>query len=112
MVSAGSLAAANNQTRLLDDSSLTHNQNQPQDSDDVVDINLESRNKVVPGSTNSRMTSPTMATTTDMRKKWQVLPGRNTYFCDGRILMAKQKGIFYLTTFLILMVSTMFFAFE
>ncbi|XP_030851166.1 palmitoyltransferase ZDHHC18 isoform X2 [Strongylocentrotus purpuratus] len=112
MVSPGTLAAANNQTRLLDDSSPTLNQNQAQDSIDVVDINLESRNKVVPGSTNSRMTSPTMATTTDMRKKWQVLPGRNTYFCDGRILMAKQKGIFYLTTFLILMVSTMFFAFD
>ncbi|CAB1325574.1 unnamed protein product [Coregonus sp. 'balchen'] len=45
-------------------------------------------------------------------RKWEKLPGKNTFCCDGRVMMARQKGVFYLTVFLIVGTCSLFFAFE
>ncbi len=46
------------------------------------------------------------------KKKWQIFPGRNRFYCDGRLVMAKQISVFYFTLTLIISTSSLFFVFE
>ena len=47
-----------------------------------------------------------------MQRKWEVFPGRNTFYCGGRIVMAQRAGLFYLTLGLVLVTSTIFFIWD
>lgn len=46
------------------------------------------------------------------RRKWEVFPGKNRFYCGGRIIVARQSGVLPLTLGLILVTSGLFFIFE
>ena len=43
---------------------------------------------------------------------FSIIPGRNSFYCDGYLITSHEKGIFYLTCFLIITISTLYFIFE
>ena len=47
-----------------------------------------------------------------IQRKWEIFPGKNSFYCNGRIVMAQKAGIFYLTIVLIVSTSSLFFAFD
>lgn len=47
-----------------------------------------------------------------LKRKWEVFPGKNRFYCGGRIMVARQSGVLPLTMGLILVTSGLFFVFE
>ncbi|KAK6327599.1 hypothetical protein J4Q44_G00032440 [Coregonus suidteri] len=46
------------------------------------------------------------------RRKWEVFPGKNRFYCDGRFIVAQQSGVLPLTLGLILVTTVLFFVFD
>ncbi|XP_046699852.1 palmitoyltransferase ZDHHC18-B isoform X1 [Silurus meridionalis] len=47
-----------------------------------------------------------------LRRKWEVFPGKNRFYCDGRIMVSRHSGVLPLTMGLILITSLLFFVFD
>lgn len=47
-----------------------------------------------------------------LKRKWEVFPGKNRFYCGGRIMGARQSGVLPLTMGLIIVTSGLFFVFE
>jgi len=45
-------------------------------------------------------------------RKWRQFPGRNQFFCNGRLMLGRGLGLFYLTCGLIVVTTLLFLAFE
>ncbi|XP_027720720.1 palmitoyltransferase ZDHHC18 isoform X1 [Vombatus ursinus] len=45
-------------------------------------------------------------------RKWEVFPGRNRFYCGGRLMLAGHGSVFALTVVLIVTTTTLFFIFD
>ncbi|RZF39150.1 hypothetical protein LSTR_LSTR005778 [Laodelphax striatellus] len=66
----------------------------------------------VPVEDNSTHAEAKMTLPTHVTRKWELFPGRNRFWCDGRIMMAPQTSVFFVTVSLICVTSTLFFYFD
>ncbi|XP_065174809.1 palmitoyltransferase ZDHHC14-like [Sycon ciliatum] len=48
----------------------------------------------------------------DVRRKYESFPGDNTFYCSGRLMMAKRIGVFLANVALLTVTSILFFAFD
>ncbi|XP_056651447.1 palmitoyltransferase ZDHHC18 isoform X2 [Monodelphis domestica] len=63
----------------------------------------------VPGPTAA---APLPATSARPCRKWEVFPGRNRFYCGGRLMLAGHGSVFALTVLLIVTTTTLFFIFD
>lgn len=66
----------------------------------------------LPPGTPAAPPAPASASPPRARRRWETFPGRNRFYCGGRLMLAGQSGVFLLTLGLILATSGLFFAFE
>lgn len=49
---------------------------------------------------------------THVTRKWELFPGKNRFCCDGRVMMAPQTSVFFVTVGLIVGTCALFFVFD
>jgi len=48
----------------------------------------------------------------ELVRKWTFFPGKNKFYCDGRIITGKSQSLFYFACILIVITNVLFLAFE